>query len=134
MNYYLKAFRNYAVFDGRAGFFEFWAFVLYNIVFSVSAFILDILLNLDSQGILQHGLIYEIYTAIVFIPGMAVAVRRLHDVGKDGWYIFIVLIPFVGIIRFFMVVLGDSYPGKNDYGDKPIEAQRSKRFKQRKQV
>lgn len=127
MNYYLKAFRNYAVFDGRAGFFEFWAFVLYNIVFSVSAFILDILFNLDSRGILQHGLIYEIYIAIVFIPGMAVAVRRLHDVGKDGWYLFIVLIPFIGIIRFFMVALGDSYPGKNDYGDKPKEASKVKK-------
>jgi uncharacterized membrane protein YhaH (DUF805 family) len=120
MKYYLKAFKNYAEFTGRANTSEFWYFVMFNIIFSITAMILDIVLGIDSRG-LRYGPIYEVYTAIVFIPGLAVAVRRLHDVGKSGWFIFIVVIPLIGIIWFFVVVSANGDAGKNEYGIKPKE-------------
>ncbi|MCE1165195.1 MAG: DUF805 domain-containing protein [Bacteroidetes bacterium] len=121
MKNYIRAFRKYAVFEGRAGLIEFWTFFLYNVMFSVAAFILDIVLGLDGKGLMHHGVISEIYGTVVFIPGMAAAVRRLHDVGKSGFFIYIVLIPLIGIVIFFITAMGDGTPGKNQYGEAPSE-------------
>lgn len=63
-----------------------------------------------------------LYTLVVFIPSLALSVRRLHDTGKSGWWMLITLIPLVGplIMLFFMVK--DSQPGTNEYGPNPKEA------------
>jgi uncharacterized membrane protein YhaH (DUF805 family) len=57
----------------------------------------------------------------MFIPGLAVAVRRLHDVGKSGWMLLIGLIPLVGAIWLFVLMVTDSDPGENQYGPNPKE-------------
>jgi uncharacterized membrane protein YhaH (DUF805 family) len=122
MKYYLKAYKNYAVFEGRASLVEFWYFFLFNIVLSVSAVIIDNLLGIESKGLLGQGLIFEIYSIIVFIPGIAVSIRRLHDSRKSGWYILIVIVPIIGIIGFFLLTAVDGSPGKNEYGENPKES------------
>ena len=63
-----------------------------------------------------------LYTLVVFVPSLALSVRRLHDTGKSGWWMLISLIPLVGplIVLFFMVK--DSQPGTNEYGPNPKEA------------
>ena len=63
-----------------------------------------------------------LYTLVVFVPSLALSVRRLHDIGKSGWWMLISLIPLVGplIVLFFMVK--DSQPGTNEYGPNPKEA------------
>ena len=56
---------------------------------------------------------------LTFIPGLAVAVRRLHDVGKSGWWYLIVFIPCVGFIWLLVLFVTDSEHGPNKWGDNP---------------
>ena len=60
-----------------------------------------------------------LYSLAVLLPGLGVAVRRLHDTGKSGWMIFIILIPFAGVIWFLVLMCTDSDSGDNEYGPNP---------------
>ncbi len=60
-----------------------------------------------------------IYSLATLIPSLAVGIRRLHDTGKSGWWIFISLIPFVGPIILLIFLVKDSDPGTNLYGPNP---------------
>jgi len=121
MNYYLKAFKNYFEFEGRANKSEFWYFVLFNILFSVTAMVVDRIFEIKTP-LFQSDSVSRIYSIIVFIPGLALSVRRLHDTGKSGLYIFIVLIPVIGIIWLLVILAGEGTPGENKYGEKPEES------------
>jgi len=118
MNYYLEVFKKYAVFSGRARRAEYWYFYLFNIIFLFVAMILDFIFGLGIKG-LGVGPLYIIYGLAVFIPGLALLIRRLHDVGKSGWMIFISLIPIIGAIWLFILMIRDSNPGDNEYGSNP---------------
>ncbi|MBL6660255.1 MAG: DUF805 domain-containing protein [Crocinitomicaceae bacterium] len=107
MNWYLKVLKQYADFNGRARRSEYWYFALFNVLISLGMGIISGLLNLPFLGTL--------YSLAVLIPGIAVAVRRMHDVGKSGWFI---LIPIYNIILAFTD--GDS--GDNKYGPNPKES------------
>jgi len=118
MNWYLAVLKNYAGFSGRARRKEYWMFVLFNIIFVIVAVILDNLVGtaIEETG---FGLFYFLYLAAVLIPSLAVAVRRLHDVGKSGWMILIGLIPIIGGIWLLVLYVTDSQPGENQYGPNP---------------
>ena len=103
-------------FAGRANNSEFWHFVLFNILFSVAVILAESISGLDSF-LFKSGSISKIYSLIVFIPGLALTVRRLHDTGKSGSYIFLVLIPIIGIIILLLLLTEDGYPGMNKYGE-----------------
>ena len=120
MNWYLKVLKQYADFSGRARRKEYWMFVLFNMIFAFFAMILDNILGFSIEGI-GYGPLYGLYTLAVLIPGLAVAVRRLHDVGKSGWMILIALIPLIGAIWLLVLTLTDSNPGENQYGKNPKE-------------
>ena len=120
MNWYLKVLKQYADFNGRARRKEYWMFVLFNIIFAIVAVILDNILGIAIEGI-GYGPLYGLYTLAVLIPGLAVAVRRLHDIGKSGWMILIALIPLVGGIWLLVLLVTDSNPGENQYGQNPKE-------------
>jgi uncharacterized membrane protein YhaH (DUF805 family) len=62
------------------------------------------------------GVLGLIYSLAVLIPGLAVGVRRLHDTGKSGWWLLLVLIPIVGIIVLIVFWATDGEPGVNEYG------------------
>jgi uncharacterized membrane protein YhaH (DUF805 family) len=111
MNYYIKVLQNYANFNGRARRSEFWFFILFNFLFAMAAFLLD--------TITGAGIFYILYVLAMFIPGLAVAVRRLHDIGKSGWMYLIVLIPLIGGIWLLVLFCTDSQPGDNEYGSNP---------------
>jgi len=126
MKYYLNVLKNYATFSGRARRSEYWYFALFNLIFAIVAMLLDNALgtnftfNTFSGPIsLPYGYCYLIYTLFIFIPALAVLVRRLHDVGKSGWFIFISLIPLVGAIWLLILAFTDSVPGANQYGLNP---------------
>jgi uncharacterized membrane protein YhaH (DUF805 family) len=129
MKWYFKVLNNYATFSGRARRSEFWFFILFNIIFSVVALILDnaigttISLQDNTYGDIPmpYGYIYLLYVLAVFIPGLAVIVRRLHDVGKSGWMYFIVLIPIIGAIWLLVLLFTDSQTGSNKWGQNPKE-------------
>ena len=87
MNYYAKAWQNYAKFSGRATRPEYWYFVLVNVLISIGVSVFG---TLSGNEYMATG-----YSLATFIPSLSVAVRRMHDVGKSGWFI---LIPVYNII------------------------------------
>jgi uncharacterized membrane protein YhaH (DUF805 family) len=68
---------------------------------------------------LPYGYVYIAYILAVFIPGIAVAVRRLHDVGKSGWMLLVSLIPLIGVIWLLVLMFTDSQLSSNKWGDNP---------------
>ncbi|MCC2547391.1 DUF805 domain-containing protein [Hymenobacter sp. BT175] len=118
MDYFLHALRNYANFNGRARRKEYWMFTLFNIVFSIAVAIADQVLNLGSESF-GYGILSIIYSLAMIIPGLAVAVRRLHDVNKSGWFLFIALIPIIGGIWLLILFCTEGTHGSNQYGEDP---------------
>tara|TARA_B100001971_G_C18102402_1_gene489613 strand:+ start:433 stop:840 length:408 start_codon:yes stop_codon:yes gene_type:complete len=119
MEWYLKVVRdNYANFEGRARRQEYWMFVLFNLIFIIAiALVSGVLAGLlDAPGFM---FLYIIYVLAVFIPSLAVAVRRLHDVGKSGWFYLISLIPLIGGIWLFVLFVTEGDKGANQYGPDP---------------
>lgn len=121
MKWYLTVLKKYAEFGGRARRTEYWMFVLFNLIFAIAAMIIDNVIGTAISGI-GYGLFYILYCLAVLVPGLAVAVRRLHDVGKSGWMILIVLIPLVGAIWLLVLMVLDSDAGDNAYGPNPKSA------------
>ena len=94
MDWYLQALRKYAVFSGRARRKEYWMFVLVHIIISI----------------------------VIFIVGsFAVAIRRLHDTGRSGWWLLVNCVPIIGGIILLIWMVKDSDEGKNQYGPNPKE-------------
>jgi len=116
MNWYVKVLKQYADFSGRARRTEYWMFTLFNLIFLIVAMILDNVLGLTLG---TFGVFYALYALAVIIPSIAVVVRRLHDVGKSGWWYFIVLIPLAGAIWLLVLLVIDSEAGDNAYGVNP---------------
>ena len=112
MDWYLGVLKQYAVFDGRARRKEYWMFVLFNIVIAAALAIVGRVIGLD-------GVLRALYTLGVLIPSLAVSVRRLHDTGRSGWWLLVVLVPLVGwlIVLYFMVQPGET--AENRYGPDP---------------
>jgi len=106
MNWYLKVLKNYAVFSGRARRKEYWMFVLINSL--VTWFLMYI--DISAQTVYLNS----IYTLAIFIPYIAVSIRRMHDVGKSGWFC---LIP----IYNFILAVSEGNKGENQYGSDPKE-------------
>jgi uncharacterized membrane protein YhaH (DUF805 family) len=104
MNYYLNAWSNFANFSGRARRSEYWFFALFNFIFYILFLVLS--------GLLNSYILVVIYYIAIIIPSLAVAVRRMHDVGKSGWYI---LIPIYSLILLFT----EGTRGDNEYGPDP---------------
>jgi len=122
MNWYLKVINNYRDFGGRSRRKEYWMFVLFNIMFSTGAILLDNLFDITWSD-KAYGPLYSFYGLIIILPNLAVLVRRLHDIGKSGWYLFAVLIPVIGFFWLLILLLTDSNPGENEYGINPKEVQ-----------
>ena len=112
---------NYANFNGRARRSEYWYFTLANLILLTIGVILDNVLGINF-GRIPYGPISIFYYLAILIPGLAVIVRRLHDVGKSGWYFFISFIPFIGGIWLLVLFLTDSQAGDNQYGPNPKTA------------
>jgi len=115
--YFKKCLKHYAVFNGRARRKEFWMFVLFNMIFAIAAATLDnIIGTADYDG---FGLFYYIYCLAMLLPSLAVLVRRMHDIGKSGWWFFISLIPLIGGIILLVFCCTAGNVGENRYGKSP---------------
>ena len=84
------------------------------------AMILDNILGL-TVGEFPFGVLYFLYALLVFIPGLAVSVRRIHDIDKSGYVLLIGFIPIIGAIWLIVLTLTDSKLGENKYGPNPKE-------------
>jgi uncharacterized membrane protein YhaH (DUF805 family) len=118
MKWYLKVLKQYADFNGRARRKEYWMFLLFNVIFLILAMGIDSLTGLNFGGN-PYGVFYLLYGLAVFVPGLAVVVRRLHDVGKSGWMYLIALIPIVGGIWLLILLVTKGDAGANKYGEDP---------------
>ena len=135
MEWYLKVVRdNYANFSGRARRKEFWMFVLFNIIISWGLSLIDHMLgftyqsepvDIDMAGMewmsrfQSTGYLSSIYSLAVLIPSIAVAVRRMHDIGKSGWNILWWFVCCIGWIVFIYLSAKEGENGTNEYGLDP---------------
>ena len=117
-DWYVKCLRQYADFKGRARRKEYWMFTLFNSIFAILAMIIDNVTGLANPET-GYGLFYIIYAILMFLPSLAVVVRRLHDVGKSGVMFFISIIPLVGAIWLLVLFCTDSQNETNKWGDNP---------------
>lgn len=104
-------FAKYVDFNGRARRSEYWYFVLFNFIVSLVAGFIDGALGLGFLGLVA-GL-------ALLLPGIAVSIRRLHDIGKSGWWVLIALIPLVGWIILIVFACQAGTAGSNAYGEDP---------------
>lgn len=130
MSAHKNMFKNYANFKGRSRRKEYW---LANIAFTIITSILCIIMYIPIVSYLVNGEIsvFEtiilvvaslatlIYSCATIVPLFALFVRRLHDIGKSGWFILFGLIPYIGTIILFVFSVIDSQPGENKYGPNP---------------
>ena len=96
-----SVWNKYLVLEGRARRSEFWFFALLCFVCSCIP------------------IVNVIAFFVFFIPGITVAVRRLHDTGRTGWWLLLVFLPFIGHIILLIFYIIDSEPGSNEYGPNP---------------
>jgi len=116
-------FENYANFTGRARRSEYWYFTLAQFVILLSLLILglvagSILGDILTGFFIAYG-VFALYSLATFLPTLAVVVRRLHDVGKSGWFYFIAFVPFIGGIWLLVLMCTEGDYGSNDYGSDP---------------
>lgn len=106
-----SGFNNYVGFSGRAARSEYWFWTLFVIIASIVAAILDVMLGL--------GLIGAIVSLALFLPGIAVSIRRLHDIDRTGWWL---LIAFTGIGLIVLLVFDctKGTTGPNRFGSDPL--------------
>ena len=120
MKYFLYCLQHYADFNGRARRSEYWYFVLFNLIISfVIGFTFGVIAGLLDMPALAN--LAYLWSLAMFIPGLAVSVRRLHDIGRSGWWLLLSLIPLVGSIILIIWCCFDSQPGANQYGSNPKE-------------
>jgi Predicted membrane protein len=112
---YFSVLRKYAVFTGRASRKEFWMFVLVNIVISI---IFSILTRIPILRII-FWIVFILFSLAVLIPGIALGIRRLHDVNYSGWLILLCLIPVVNVIFIFLLCVIEGNQYDNQYGPTP---------------
>lgn len=112
MNWYLDVLKKYAVFEGRARRKEYWMFVLFNVIIAIGLGIIEGVLGLS-------GVLSTLYSLAVLVPSIAVSMRRLHDIGRTGWWLLISFIPIIGAVVLLVFMVMDSQPGQNQYGANP---------------
>lgn len=121
MDWYLMALKKYAEFQGRAQRKEYWMFTLFNFLAMVLLGLVGALLGGGGEGGLGDVL-QGLYGIAVLVPGIAVTVRRLHDIGKSGWWGLVALIPLIGSLILIYFAVKDSQPETNEYGPNPKAA------------
>lgn len=101
----------YAKFDGRAMRSEYWWWILFVFAGSIVLGIVDYILGVQLLG--------SIFSLATLIPGLAVSARRLHDIGRSGWWILIAF-TIIGILLLIYWYIQPSDPRTNEYGPAPI--------------
>ncbi len=111
MDWFKKGLRNYTNFSGRARRKEYWYFVLVQMGLVIIAMILDaIIFNSET------GLFYIVVALGLFLPGLAVTIRRLHDTSRSGWWFLISILPLIGSIILLVFLASDTKLETNQWG------------------
>jgi len=118
VNEYLGVLKKYATFSGRARRKEFWMFVLFTFVVEIVLAIIDAIIGTYNTA-LGIGLLSGLFYLAILVPSIALNTRRLHDIGKSGWFQLLFIIPIVGFILWIIWMVRDSDDGVNKYGPSP---------------
>lgn len=108
-DWFIKCLKNYANFNGRARRKEFWFFYLALVVCNIFAIVLDAILETEV-------IFYGIVTLATIIPFLAVSARRLHDIGKSGWW-YLISLTVIGIILLIIWWAKEGDMNNNQYGE-----------------
>ena len=118
MHWLTGPLKKYAVWKGRATRSEYWYFVLFTTLITVGLSMMDLAIGTyDTET--GQGLISALFSLFILLPSLAVGVRRLHDTGRSGWWLWILLLPIIGIIVILVFYCLDSEAGSNQYGPNP---------------
>jgi uncharacterized membrane protein YhaH (DUF805 family) len=112
MEFFIRAYQNYANFKGRDTRQQYWMFYLFYMIVTVILSIVDAIIGID--------IFSTIFILGSLVPSIAIATRRLHDIGKSGWWQLIILIPLVGVIVLIVFLAKQGTYGENQYGEDPI--------------
>lgn len=118
MNAFVTALKRYAKFSGRAGRPEYWYFSLIYLLASVILAVLDMIAGWYDPKV-GMGVLSAIFTIGLLLPSLAVSVRRLHDTGRNGWWMLIAFVPLVGVIVLLVFMAQRSEAAPNAWGDGP---------------
>ena len=113
---------NYCNFEGRAPRSEYWWFALFAALLGIATSILDGFLGtytVTSSG-KMIGFINSIFLLAMLLPSIAVAVRRLHDTDRSGWFYLLIFIPLIGSIILIIFFIQQGTNGRNRFGDDPL--------------
>lgn len=118
MSWFLLALKKYATFTGRSRRREYWFFTLFYLIITFALAFFDGLTGTYDQAS-GLGLFSSVFVLAMFIPSISVAIRRLHDTDRSGWWLLISLIPLIGVIVLLVFVLMNGTSGDNQYGPDP---------------
>jgi uncharacterized membrane protein YhaH (DUF805 family) len=122
MSWYLEALRKWSDFRGRASRRAYWMFVLVNVLIAFALAIFELVIK--SQIPTYPRPISFLYTLVLLVPGIAAAVRRLHDTGRTGWWMLILIVPIIGalVLLFFLIQEGEGTDNAYGPDPKPLNA------------
>jgi uncharacterized membrane protein YhaH (DUF805 family) len=118
MNWFLYSLRNFAKFEGRATRPEYWYFLLMTVLIFIILAVFDGILGTfrSSAGM---GLLSGIFIVALAIPSLAVGTRRLHDIGRSGWWQLLNVVPYIGWLILVVLFTLRGQPASNRFGDVP---------------
>ena len=116
---------HYATFTGRSRRSEYWFVQLFLVLTNIAVGVIDlILMDGDVDRFIANGgggIVGLVWILVTIVPALAVLVRRLHDIGRSGWWAVTGFVPIVGAIVLLVFTVSDSAPGENKYGLSPKE-------------
>lgn len=114
INWFIDPIKNhYFDFEGRASRQQFWMFTLSTWLFAVALFLIE--------KVLHTEMLNNLFGLLTFIPATAIGARRLHDIGRSGWWQLILLVPVIGLILLIVWEVGEGDVGANAYGQDPLD-------------
>ena len=124
MHWYFAAWKKFAVIRGRASRMEYLVFTLMNVALLLALHFVDSAAGLRMEGesfsgVWGGGPLVALYSLAVAAPSTAVVIRRLHDTNRSGWWLLLVVIPFLGPIALLILLLLAGDPSENGYGPNP---------------
>lgn len=112
--------RKYAHAAGRASRAEYWYFFLFSLIGQITAGIVDLHFGLTLPGTSAVDFVSTLLAVALFLPTVAVSIRRLHDVDRSGWWTLILIIPFAGFAVLLYWLCRRGTAGDNRFGPDPL--------------
>jgi uncharacterized membrane protein YhaH (DUF805 family) len=123
-----RGFRNYATFSGRSTRAESWWWTLFTFLTGVILAIVDTVTG--TMGMFgDAGLLGQLFDLAVLVPSLALGVRRLHDINRTGWWLFLIFVLVIGWIVLIVWAIKRGDRGPNKYGPDPRQTASQQPYK-----